>query len=85
MYIIVMYTSIITWIKIYLYTRNTRPGAQKLFLLAKSEGIQTTLKDNQEFISGRTEEQQLKESTHTKQCKHNNGHKVSSSLLIDYN
>jgi hypothetical protein len=39
--------------KFYLY----RPGAQKLFLFAKSEGIQTTLKDVQEFISRRTEEQ----------------------------
>ncbi len=36
------------------------PGAQKLFLFAKSEGIQTTLKDVQAFISSRTEEQQLK-------------------------
>jgi hypothetical protein len=28
-----------------LYKKYNRPGAQKLFLLAKSEGIQTTLKD----------------------------------------
>jgi hypothetical protein len=48
-----------------LYTMYNRPGAQKLFLLAKSEGIQTTLKDIQAFISSRTEEQQLKESKHT--------------------
>ena len=50
-----------------LYKKYNRPGAQKLFLLAKSEGIQTTLKDVQSFISSRTEEQQLKESKHTKQ------------------
>ena len=52
-----------------LYKKYNRPGAQKLFLLAKSEGIQTTLKDVQSFISSRTEEQQLKESKHTKQIK----------------
>ncbi len=50
-----------------LYMKYNRPGAQKLFLLAKSEGIQTTLKDVHEFISSRTEAQQLKESKHTKQ------------------
>ncbi len=27
-----------------IYKKYNRPGAQKLFLLAKSEGIQTTLK-----------------------------------------
>ena len=59
-----------------LYKKYNRPGAQKLFLLAKSEGIQTTLKDVQSFISSRTEEQQLKESKHTKQS---NGHIVSYS------
>ena len=48
-----------------IYKKYNRPGAQKLYLLAKSEGIQTTLKDVQEFISSRTEEQQLKESKHT--------------------
>ena len=57
-----------------LYKKYNRPGAQKLFLLAKSEGIQTTLKDVQSFISSMTEEQQLKESKHTKQS---NGHIVS--------
>ncbi len=41
-----------------LYKKYNRPGAQKRFLLAKSEGIQTTLKDAQAFISSRTEEQQ---------------------------
>ncbi len=56
------------------YKKYNRPGAQKLFLLAKSEGIQTILKDVQEFISSRKEEQQLKESKHTKQI---NGHIVS--------
>ncbi len=45
-----------------LYKKYNRPGAQKLFLLAKSEAIQTTLKDVQAFIASRTEEQQLKES-----------------------
>ena len=59
-----------------LYKKYNRPGAQKLLLLAKSEGIQTTLKDVKEFISSRTEEQQLKESKHTKQS---NGHVVSYS------
>ncbi len=57
-----------------LYNKYNSPGAQKLFLLAKSEGIQTTLKDVQELISSRTEEQQLNESKHTKQS---NGHIVS--------
>ena len=61
-----------------IYKKYNRPGAQKLFLLAKSEGIQTTLKDVQAFISSRTEEQQLKESKHTKQS---NGHSVSYSLF----
>ena len=56
-----------------LYKKYNRPGAQKLLLLAKSEGIQTTLKDVQSFISSRTEEQQLKESKHTQQS---NGHIV---------
>jgi hypothetical protein len=54
--------------------KYNRPGAQKLFLLAKSEGIQTTLKGVQEFISSRTEERQLKEIESTKQS---NGHIVS--------
>jgi hypothetical protein len=57
-----------------LYKKYNRPGAQNLFLLAKSEGKQTTLKDGQSFRSNRTEEQQLKESKHTKQS---NGHIVS--------
>jgi hypothetical protein len=57
-----------------LYKKYKRPGAQKLFLLAKSERIQTTLKDVQSFISIRTKEQQLKKSKHTKQS---NGHIVS--------
>jgi hypothetical protein len=57
-----------------MYKKHNRPGAQKIFLLAKSDGIQTTLKDVQEFITSRTEEQQLKESKHTKQS---NGHIVS--------
>ena len=57
-----------------IYKKYNRPGAQKLFSLAKSEGIQTTLKDIKEFISSRAEEQQLKESRHTKQS---HGHIVS--------
>jgi hypothetical protein len=57
-----------------LYKKYNRPGAQTLFLLAKSEGIQTILKDVQTFRSSRTEEQQLKECKHTKQS---NGHIVS--------
>ncbi len=69
-----------------LYKKYNRPGAQKLFLLQNlkeyTEGIQTTLKDVQAFISSRTEEQQLKESKHTKQS---NDHIVSYSHLIDYN
>jgi hypothetical protein len=59
-----------------LYKKYNRPGAQKLFPLAKSEGIQTTLKDIKEFISSRTEEQQLKESRHTKQ---------SHGYIVSYN
>ena len=43
-----------------IYKKYNRPGAQKLFLLAKSEGIQTTLKDIKEFISSRTEEPTIK-------------------------
>ncbi len=57
-----------------LYKKYNRPGAQKLLQLSKSEGIQTTLKDIKDFISSRTEEQQLKESRHTKQSQ---GHIVS--------
>ncbi len=57
-----------------LYKKYNRPGAQKILLLAKSEVIQTTLKDVQEFIASRKEEQQLKESRHTKQSQ---GHIVS--------
>jgi len=57
-----------------IYKKYNRPGAQKLLLLAKSEGIQTTLKDVKDFLASRTEEQQLKESRHTNQS---NGHLVS--------
>ncbi len=53
--------------------KYNRAGAQKL-LLAKSEGTQTTVKDVQAFIASRAEEQQLKESRHTKQSQ---GHIVS--------
>ncbi len=43
-----------------IYKKCNRPGAQNLLLLAKSEGLQTTLKDVKEFIASRSEEQQLK-------------------------
>ena len=43
-----------------IYKTFNRPGAQKLLLLARAEGIQTTLKDIKDFISSMTEEQQLK-------------------------
>jgi hypothetical protein len=62
--------------KYYLYTRNTTDQEPNFFLLAKSEGIQTTLKDIQAFISSRTKEQQLKESRHTK---------LSQSNIVSYN
>jgi hypothetical protein len=69
-----MYTIIIYILILWMIKKYNRPGAQKLFSLAKSEGIQTTLKYIKEFISSRTEEQQLKESRHTKQSQ---GHIVS--------
>ena len=59
---------------LFLYKKYNRPGAQKLFQLAKADGVQTTLKDIKEFLSSRSEEQQLKE---TKQTKQSNGHIVS--------
>ena len=59
-----------------IYKKYNHPGAQKLLLLAKSEGIQTTIKDVKEFLAGRAEEQQLKESKNTKQ---------SNRHLISYN
>ena len=57
-----------------IYKKYNRPGAQKLLQLAKSEGIHATTKDIKEFLSSRTEEQQLKESRNTKQS---HGHIVS--------
>ena len=57
-----------------IYKKFNRPGAQKLFQLAKTEGLQITLKQVQEFLSGRVEEQQLKE-TKNRRTKH--GHLVS--------
>ena len=57
-----------------IYKKYNRPGAQKLLQLAKAEGIQATSKDIKEFLSSRTEEQQLKESRNTKQS---HGHIVS--------
>ena len=43
-------------------------------MITEAEGIQATSKDIKEFLSGRTEEQQLKESRNTKQS---HGHIVS--------
>ena len=57
-----------------IYKKYNRPAAQRLLQLAKSEGIQTTPKEIKEFLAGRTEEQQLKETKHTKQSQ---GHLVS--------
>ena len=57
-----------------IYRKYNRPGAQKLLQLARSEGIQATSKDIKEFLSSRTEEQQLKENRNTKQSQ---GHIVS--------
>jgi hypothetical protein len=45
-----------------IYKKYNRPGAQKLFQLAKNEGLNITLKQVQEFLGGRSEEQQLKET-----------------------
>ena len=49
-----------------IYKKHNRPAAQRLLQLVKSEGIQTTPKEIKEFLAGRTEEQQLKETKHTK-------------------
>jgi hypothetical protein len=57
-----------------IYKKYNRPGAQKLLQLSKAEGIQATSKDIKEFLSSRTEEQQLKENRNTKQS---HGHIVS--------
>ena len=57
-----------------IYKKYNRPGAQNLLQLAKSEGIQAAPKQIKEFLSSRTEEQQLKESRNTKQS---HGHIVS--------
>ncbi len=40
-----------------IYKKYNRPGAQKLFQLAKNERLQITLKQVQEFLGGRVEEQ----------------------------
>ena len=74
MYIIIIYILII-WMKSYLYTKSSIDQEHKnYFYLAKSEGLQVTSKEIKEFLSGRTEEQQLKESRNTKQSQ---GHIVS--------
>ena len=57
-----------------LYKKYNRPGAQKLLQFARAEGIQATPKQIKEFLSSRTEEQQLKETKDTKQSQ---GHIVS--------
>ena len=57
-----------------IYKKYNRPAAQRLLQLAKAEGLQTTSKEIKEFLAGRAEEQQLKESKHSKQ---NSGHLVS--------
>ena len=58
------------------YKKYNRPGAQKLLQLAKAEGIQATPKQIKEFLSGRTEEQQLKENRNRKQ---------SQGYIVSYN
>ena len=57
-----------------IYKKYNRPAAQRLLQLAKAEGLQTTSKEIKEFLAGRAEEQQLKESKHSKQSL---GHLVS--------
>ena len=57
-----------------LYKKYNRPGAQMLLQFARAEGIQATPKQIKEFLSSRTEEQQLKETKDTKQSQ---GHIVS--------
>ena len=59
-----------------IYKKYNRPAAQRLLQLAKDEGIQTTSKEIKEFLAGRAEEQQLKESKHSKQ---------SLGPLVSYN
>ncbi len=59
-----------------IYKKYNRPAAQRLLQLEKAEGIQTNPKEIKEFLAGRTEEQQLKESKHSKQ---------SSGHLVSYN
>ena len=56
MYIIIIYILIMEEI----YKRFNRPGAQKLYQLAKNERLNRTLKQAQEFLGGRVEEQHLK-------------------------
>ena len=57
-----------------IYRKYNRPATAKLFQLAKSEGLSITLKQVKEFLGGRSEEQQLKE---TKTVKQQQGHLVS--------
>ena len=59
-----------------MHKKYNRPAAQRLLQLAKAEVLQTTSKEIKEFLAGRAEEQQLKESKHRKQS---NGHIVSYS------
>ena len=50
-----------------IYKRFNRPGAQKLYQLAKNEGLKITLNEVKEFLNGRVEEQQLKETKNRKE------------------
>ncbi len=59
--------------KFYIYTRSTITRSTKIITTCKNRGNKST-KDIKEFLSSRTEEQQLKESRNTKQS---HGHVVS--------
>jgi len=50
-----------------IYKRFNRPGVQKLYQLAKNEGLKITLNEVKEFLNGRVEEQQLKETKNRKE------------------
>ena len=62
-----------------IYKRFNRPGAQKLYQLAKNEGLKITLNEVKEFLNGRVEEQQLKE---TKNRKEKHGSLMFSRQLV---
>jgi hypothetical protein len=50
-----------------IYRKYNRPAAQKLLQLARSEGLQVTSNEVKEFLAGRVEEQQLRETKSRKQ------------------